>query len=313
MNSVGISCLSSSQSEDGKGNAHGTDPHREYSGSELEIWGTVIDGVASSGVGGTRRGGLGAAGRDRRRRHDAAGRGEGGVDDRGSVGDAVGRSGDLGLVRDGGDCSQRLRGLSVGLNLTAWIGIDAGEVLVGALARFERAVLGVIGGVVEASDTIVNVFAVPGSVGTSGVASLEAEETSAKETKIEGMALGKTARGGESVGCILVPLDDLFVVGFIVTAPRVREDETAKGVSSEISTVRVQLASRVVRLEVGLRLVDKTDDLDVIRGLHELNALESTAGDKAGAVTRFGTPCDSLVFCFADSGWTIGWSPDAEI
>ena len=102
------------------------------------------------------------------------------------MGDAVGRSGDLGLVWHGGDGTQRLGGLSVGLDLTAGIGVDAGEVLVVALARLEGAVLGVVGGIVSTSDTIEDVFAVASSVGASRVADLETEEVSTVEARTEG-------------------------------------------------------------------------------------------------------------------------------
>ena len=110
-----------------------------------------------------------------------------------------------------------------------------------------------------------------------------------------------------------MPLDNLFVIILVVAAPSVREDETTEGVSSEISTMRVHLPSRVIRLEVGLCLVDETDDLDIVWGLHELNAPESTTGDKTGAMTRLGTPCDSLVLGFTDGGGTIRWGPNTEI
>lgn len=77
--------------------------------------------------------------------------------------------------------------------------------------------------------------------------------------------------------------------------------------------MRVHLPSCVVRLEVGLCLVNKTDDLDVIWGPRELNTLEGTSRDKAGAVTRLGTPRDSLVLGFSDGGGAIRWGPNTEI
>jgi hypothetical protein len=80
------------------------------------------------------------------------------------------------LVRYGGDRTQRLGRLSVGLDLTAGVGVDAGEVLVVARASLEGPVLGVVRGVVGTSDTVEDVFAEVCSVGASGVADLEAEE-----------------------------------------------------------------------------------------------------------------------------------------
>jgi len=110
-----------------------------------------------------------------------------------------------------------------------------------------------------------------------------------------------------------VPLNHLLVVILVAAAPSVRVDETSKGVPSEIGAVRIHLTSRVVGLEVHLCLVDKTDDLDVVGGLHELNTLERAIGDKAGSVTGFGTPRDGLVLGLTNSGGTFGWSPETEI
>jgi len=52
------------------------------------------------------------------RRHDAAG-GERSVKEGRGVSDAVGRGGDLGRVWDGADGTQRLRRLSVGLDIAS--------------------------------------------------------------------------------------------------------------------------------------------------------------------------------------------------
>ena len=110
-----------------------------------------------------------------------------------------------------------------------------------------------------------------------------------------------------------MPLNYLLVVVLVATAPSIRVDEASKGVSSEIGTVWIHLTSRVVGLEVHLRLVNKTDDLDVVGSLHELNALERAIGDEAGSVARFGTPRDGLVLGLANSGGTFRWSPETEV
>ena len=94
--------------------------------------------------------------------------------------DTVGRGGDAGGVRDGGDSTEGLRGLRVGHDL-AVLGVSTGEVLVITLARLEGTVLGVVGSVVVATDTIVDVLAEVGSVGAVGVAGLEAEGVAAHE------------------------------------------------------------------------------------------------------------------------------------
>ena len=89
------------------------------------------------------------------------------------------------MVRYGGDRTQRLGRLSIGLDLTVGVGVDAGEVLVVARASLEGPVLGVVGGVVGTSDTIEDMFAEVGSVGTSGVADLKAEEVPTGEAGTE--------------------------------------------------------------------------------------------------------------------------------
>ena len=101
------------------------------------------------------------------------------------MGDAVGRSGDPGLVWHGGDGSQRLRRLLVSLGRAGGIGVDAGEVLVVTLARLEGTVSGVVGSIVGASDTVEDVFAEASSVGSSRVADLEAKEICTEEARTE--------------------------------------------------------------------------------------------------------------------------------
>ena len=110
-----------------------------------------------------------------------------------------------------------------------------------------------------------------------------------------------------------MPLDHLLVIILVIAAPSIREKEASEGVPSEISTMRVHLSSRVIGLEVYLCLVDKPDDLDVVGGLHELNALESPTGDKTTSMARLGTPRDGLVFGFTDGGGAIRRTPDTEI
>lgn len=96
------------------------------------------------------------------------------------MGNTVGRCGHAGGVRDGGDGAERFSGLSVGHDL-AIQGVGSREVLVLTLARLEGAVLGVVGGVVVAADTVVDVLTEVGSVGAVGVAGLEAELVSTDE------------------------------------------------------------------------------------------------------------------------------------
>lgn len=110
-----------------------------------------------------------------------------------------------------------------------------------------------------------------------------------------------------------MPLDHLLVVVLVVTAPSIRVNETTKGVSAEVSTMRVHFPSGVVGPEVGLCLVDKTDDLNVVWGSHELNTLEGATWDETSAMARLGTPRDGLVLGFTNSGGTIRGGPHTEI
>jgi len=174
--------------------------------------------------------------------------------------------------------------LSVGLDLTSWIGVDAREVLVVTLAGLESTVLGSVWRVVGASDTVVNMLAVASSVGASRVASLKTESIAAHE---------------------VVPLDDLLV-GAVVTGPSGGVEETAERVTTEIGTVGIELSSKVIRLEVDEGLVDKTNDLDVVWGPHELNTLKGTSGDETRAMAGLGAPGDFLMFGLTDGGGT-GW------
>ena len=200
---------SSSQSEDGENNTDGTDTHGKDGRSDLDT-SSRTGGATSSSIGragssrGPSAGGTGrrrcaatGVGTDRGRceatgvgtdrgRCEAAGGGESGIDGGRGVGNTVGRSGDLGLVRHGGDFAQRLRGLRVGLNVAAGVGVDAGVVLVVAVASLENTVLGVIRGIVSASDAVVDVFAEARGIRASRVASLEAEELTAEETRAKG-------------------------------------------------------------------------------------------------------------------------------
>ena len=58
---------------------------------------------------------------------------------------------------------------------TGRIGVDPREILVIAEAGFEGAILGVVGGVVGAADTVVDVLAEVGGGGVGRVAGFEAE------------------------------------------------------------------------------------------------------------------------------------------
>ena len=152
--------------------------------------------------------------------------------------------------------------------------------------------MGVVGGIVGASDTVVDVLAEVGSVGTSGVANLEAEHATAHE---------------------VVPLDDLLVSVVVATRPSSGVDETAEGVTTEIRTVGIKFSSVVISGEVDEGLVNETNDLDVVWGRHKLNTLEGIGRDEASAMTGLSAPGDFLLFRVSDGRGTGRRSPKTEI
>jgi len=284
------------QSENGENDTDGTNTEGEDGRADLE----TSSRATSATTGGVRRSGstrgLGAGGADGTRaggggRDDAGGGGKSGVDGGRGVANTVGRSGDLGCVGHGGDNAQRLGRLGVGLDLTGGIGVNSRVVLVITSAGLEGTVLGFVGRVEGASDTVVDVFTEAGSIGAGRVASLETESVTTHE---------------------VVPLDDLLVSG-LVARPRGGVEKTTKGVTTEISAVGVEFSSVVVGTEVDEPLVDETDDLNVVGGLHELDTLEGTSGDETRSMTGLGAPGDFFVFRLADGGGTIRRCPQAEI
>lgn len=223
--------------------------------------------------------------------HGRADGGKSSIDGRRSVSDTVGRSGNLWCVWNGADGTQRLGRLSVGLDLAGGVGVDTWEVLVVTLARLKRAVLGVVGSIVGASDTIEDMLAVVGSMCTCRVAGLETEGATTHE---------------------VVPFDYLLVI-VVAVRPGGGVEKAAKGIATEVGTVRVKLSSIVIRGEVNEGLVDETDNLDVVGGLHELNTLKGASGDETTTVTGLGAPGDFLLFRLSNGRRAVGRCPEAEI
>jgi len=75
----------------------------------------------------------------------------------------------------------------------------------------------------------------------------------------------------------------------------------------------VELSSKVISREVDVGLVDKTDDLDVVWGLHELNTLKGTSGDETSAVTGLRAPRHLQLFRLTDGGGTSRGCPKTKI
>ena len=135
-------------------------------------------------------------------------------------------------------------------------------------------------------------LAVVSSIGASGVADLETENATTHE---------------------IMPLNDLLIAVVVAVRPSGGVDETAEGVTTEIGTVGVEFSSEVIALEVDEGLVDKTDDLDVVWGPHELNTLKGISGDETSAMTGLSAPCDFLLFRLTDGGGAGRGRPETEI
>lgn len=95
-------------------------------------------------------------------------------------------------------------------------------------------------------------------------------------------------------------------------AERVPEDEPADGVPVAVRAVRVELAARVARGHVDLREVADARDLDVVRRLDEVHALEGAVGDGARAAPALRAPRDLLALRVADRADARG-RPEAEV
>ena len=73
-----------------------------------------------------------------------------------------------------------------------------------------------------------------------------------------------------------------------------REDEGTNRVTHAGSTVRVELATRIALRDVHLGEVADTSDLDVGRGLGEVDTLQRAVGDEASTTARLEAPRDDL-------------------
>jgi hypothetical protein len=131
--------------------------------------------------------------------------------------------------------------LLVGGDLTVGTSVDTREVLRFTLTAFKGAFNVGSGSVVPATDTIKDVFAVPGSVGTSWVTSFQAEDLSTHE---------------------IVPLDSLDVVGGVAIrgGEGIAEEKATKRVTTLISAMGVEFSSRIVGLDVDEFLFDASGD-----------------------------------------------------
>ncbi len=79
--------------------------------------------------------------------------------------------------------------------------------------------------------------------------------------------------------------------------------------------MRIQLSSRVTLGNVELGQVTDTSDLDVIRSLYEVRALDGSIRNEAGAIAALETPRDFDSLRLTDHGlWTgLRGSKQAEV
>lgn len=135
--------------------------------------------------------------------------------------------------------------------------------------------------------------------------------------ELSGLGSGRvTCFDAEDVGAHeVVPFDNLLEC-FVVSSvgwEGVGEDETSEGISSLISTMRVHLASTIIRLDVNKRLVNMPNDLNICRGLHKLNTGKRAGRDDPRPTPWFGTPGDSLAFSVPNNSIWFGWAPEAKV
>lgn len=132
---------------------------------------------------------------------------------------------------------------------------------------------------------------------------------------------------------VLGPVDDLLVsvVVSVASWEGIRVHETTQWVATllkvwsaslacdvttttyQVSTVRVQFTSIVVRGQVDLCLVDEPGNLDVVGGLDQLDTLEGTVWNEAGAVAGLCAPCHFLCLGVANGRVWLGRCPETEI
>ena len=69
----------------------------------------------------------------------------------------------------------------------------------------------------------------------------------------------------------------------------------------KVGAMWIHLATIIAGSNVDLCLVDKTNDLNVIRGFQELNTSYGTSGDDASSMTRLAAPRYHFALGFAYS------------
>ena len=77
--------------------------------------------------------------------------------------------------------------------------------------------------------------------------------------------------------------------------------------------MQIQLPTLIALLDINQCLVNEPNDLQVIRGMHELDASEGVGWYDVGAAAWLGAPCNffALVSAMVESGF--GGHPEAEV
>jgi len=159
------------------------------------------------------------------------------------------------------------------------------EVIV-SFAGFKGAGVVISGHVPLASEDVVDVLAVAGSIGASACAEAE---------------LG----GGHKIGPLVI---------LLVSTERVSEDQSSNGVTVTVSTVRIEFTALVALGNVHRSEVTNTSNLDVINGFDEMHAFKRAIGDRARSAAGLGAPRDLVLLGVADSVSSgARRSPEAEI
>lgn len=77
--------------------------------------------------------------------------------------------------------------------------------------------------------------------------------------------------------------------------------------------MRIEFSTGIVLLKIDQSLVDITDDLYVVRSLHELDTSQSIWGNDSGTAARFGTPGDFFALCIGYDRVGFRRCPEAEV
>ena len=90
-------------------------------------------------------------------------------------------------------------------------------------------------------------------------------------------------------------------------------DAKRPGATHQIGTMGIELTTEIVGGQVELGLVEEGDDLEVGRGLQELDTRDGALGDKTRAAAGLCAPRDLLTLRVANGGGASGWCPNTPV